>query len=465
MTDLATELDGIDALRAQFNGQVILPEDSAYEERREHFNHRIDRRPAVIAVPAGTADVVAAVKFARAADLEIAVSSGGKNPAGFSRTEGGIVIDLSGMRGVKVDADEQTAWIQGGANGGDLQAEALVHGLGGVIGWMRATGVGGVNLNGGFGVLSNKLGLAVDTILELELVTAEGDVLRVAPDENPDLFWALRGAAPNFGIVTWVKQRLTPVPEQVTAGWLSYAIEDAPRVMGMLERYQLEGSEDFTFAAFYSDVPDLPDFPEDMHGKPMLSVAGVHIGDLGQAEEDLRPLRELGPKLDGMAPQGLFDFMCSMDEYLVPSRMFFHQTELSSLSEKAIDILNRGAFSLVETGLHGEITAIPWGEMHKSDDPGAFPAAQPGTTYVMTEIYWDDPADDAKAEGWAKSVIAELRDEGTATGVVFSNLDSSQDIERDRSSYGEENWKRLTELKAKYDPENVFHLNHNIPPA
>jgi len=184
MTDTITVPEGTDTLRAQFNGQVILPEDAAYDERRAHFHTTHDKHPAVIVVPSGTADVVAAVKFARAADLEIAVSSGGKHPAGFSRTDGGIVIDLSGMRAVKVDPEEQTAWLQAGANGGDLQAEAGLHGFGGISGWMRGTGVGGVNLNGGFGTLSNKLGFGVDTILELELVTAEGEVLRVAPDET-----------------------------------------------------------------------------------------------------------------------------------------------------------------------------------------------------------------------------------------------------------------------------------------
>jgi FAD/FMN-containing dehydrogenase len=194
VADHTTTLEGLDALRARFNGRVVLPGDSDYDERRHHFNLIYDKHPAVIAVPAGTADVVAAVKFARAAGLEIAVSSGGRNGAGFSRNDGGIVIDLSGMRGVKVDPDEQTAWLQGGANGGDLIAESEVHGLSGIMGWMRGTGVGGVNLHGGYGFLHSKLGLGVDTILELELVAAEGDVLRVNEDENPDLFWALRGA-------------------------------------------------------------------------------------------------------------------------------------------------------------------------------------------------------------------------------------------------------------------------------
>jgi FAD/FMN-containing dehydrogenase len=465
MTDTITVPEGIDTLRAQFNGQVILPADPTYDERRAHFHTKHDKHPSVIVVPVGTADVVAAVKFARAADLEIAVSSGGKHPAGFSRTDGGIVIDLSAMRAVKVDSEEQTAWLQAGANGGDLQAEAGLRGFGGISGWMRGTGVGGVNLNGGFGTLSNKLGFGVDTILELELVTADGEVLRVSPEENPDLFWALRGAAPNFGVVTWIKQRLTPVPEKAVAGFLFYAAEDAPKVMGQLERLVLEAPDDLTIAAFISDVPEIDEIPAEMHGNPALSIGLVHIGDPEQAEVDLQPLRELGPKLDWVGPQSVFEFMCSMDEFLVPGRMHWDVVEVSAISEKVIDTVDRAAHSASETGLHFEITLCTWGKMRNPEFPNATPEGQDGDTLILVDMFWQDEADDERGKAWVDSVVAELREDEVVNDGWMGNVASFPNPERDRRSYGEENWKRLTELKAKYDPDNLFHLNHNIPPA
>ena len=370
------------------------------------------------------------------------------------------------MRGVRVDPRERTVWAQAGANGGDLQAEALVHGLAGVIGWMRGTGIGGVNLNGGFGMLSSKLGWGADTILELELVTPEGEVLRVAPDENPDLFWALRGAGSNFGVVTWIKQRLCPVPEQVLAGMLIYDEQQAPKVLRILRDFVMEAPDDLTLWASYTVVPEDPAYPKEMHGRPAFVVTLVHIGNPEQAADDVRPLREvIAPAIDGLAPQGLFDFMCSMDEYIVANRQWYDSVELARLDDSVIELFDEYAHSLAEGGLIGEIILVPHGRGRHPDVPNALPIGGPGSWSVVTGLYWDNKVDDDRNEGWSRSVISALRDGDFTLPAVYGNMANPRDIERDRRSYGEQDWRRLTELKAKYDPENRFHLNHNIPPA
>jgi FAD/FMN-containing dehydrogenase len=459
-------LEGVDELRAVFNGEVVLPGDENYDNLRAHFNELYDKRPAVILRPTGTADVVVSSRFARSAGLEIAVSSGGKHSAGFSRSDNGAVIDLSLMRAVHVDPQAQTAWLQTGANGGDLQAEALVHGLGGVIGWMRGTGVGGVNLHGGFGMLTAKLGYGVDTILEIELVTAEGEVLRVSADSHPDLFWGVRGAASNFGVVTWVKQRLTPVPPQILAGQLIYDAQHARGVLAALDQYTLEASDDLTIFGSYTVVPEDDTYPAEMQGAPALVLTVVHIGEADEANQELDQLRALQPvDLDFVASMGLYDFICSMDAYIVAGRQCFDTLELGSLSSETIDLIARGAEDLAELGLEGEIIIVPQGRGRIPQVPSALRVGARGTTDIVTGIYWQSPADDERAKAWATGVIANLRGTGVAKDEMYGNMTNFVDLDRDRRSYGEDDWMRLTKLKAQYDPQNVFHLNHNIPPA
>lgn len=466
MTQSTAPTASVETLRAGFNGEIILPGDPGYDAHRQHFNQVYDKHPAVIIRPVGTADVVAAVRYARSAGLEIAVSSGGKHGSGFSRTDGGAVIDLSLMRGVHVDPGARTAWLHGGANGGDLQAEAQVHGLAGVIGWMRGTAVGGANLHGGFGMLTSKLGFGVDTILELELVTADGQVLRVTNESDPELFWALRGAAANFGIVTWVKQRLTPVPPQIVAGQLLYSAEQAPALLGELDAYAAQASEDLTIFGSYTVVPHDPDYPEEMHGRPALLLTVVHIGDADQAADDLKPLRETHPPaVDQVASMGLYDFICSMDAYIVAGRQWYDTVELGRLDEPAIAVLERGAEALAATGLEGELIVVPYGRGRPETVPSAVSTGRAGTTSIVAGVYWREAEDDARAEGWSTRVLSELRETGRVVDSVLGNMANPVDPERDRRSYGEANWNRLRALKAKYDPENLFHLNHNIPPG
>jgi FAD/FMN-containing dehydrogenase len=466
VTEALSTSEELEALRFRYNGQILLPGDPGYDEHRQHFNRRFDKHPAVIARPVNTVDVVATVRYARAVGLEIAISSGGKHMAGFSRTDGGIVIDLSLMRAVKVDPVEQTAWAQAGATGGDLQAEAGRHGLAGVIGWMRSTGIGGVNLHGGFGMVSSKLGWGVDTILEVEMVTADGDVLRVTPDENPDLFWGVRGAAANFGVVTWIKQKLCSVPEQGLIGLLVYDAGQAPAVLKTLDDMLLETSDDLTVYSNYAMIPADPDYPEQLHGKHAFIVTVVHIGDLEAAAEEVRPLREVhSPVMDLLEPQPLYDFMCSMDTYILSNRQWYDYVEVSELSEDILDTVATFAEQLETRGLEGEVILVPHGRGRSPAVPSAVQVGQRGAWAIMPCAYWEDADDDDKNVQWADACTEALQQSEHAADAGYGNVQSRPDLERERRSHGEANWKRLQDLKAKYDPDNVFHLNHNIPPA
>jgi FAD/FMN-containing dehydrogenase len=458
--DLAT-------LRHGFNGEIATPADPEYDRYRQHFNRRFDRRPALILRPANTVDVVAAVRYARAADLEIAVSCGGTHPAGFSRTDGGVVIDLSLMRGVRVDPAEQTAWLQGGALGGDMYAETGRHGLAGVMGWMRTTGVGGVNVHGGWGPMSPKLGWGVDTILEMELVTADGEVLRLAPDENAELFWGARGAGSNFGIVTWVKQRLCRVPEKALAGTLMYTAEQGPEVLRLVDQLVMTVSDDMNMWVYSSVIPDEPDYPEALRGRHGYMVVVVHVGDRDAALEELRSLREAcPPALDGVVEQSLYDFVCELDSFIVPSRQWYDFVEMESLTDDVIDAVTTSAQRMEELGLTAELTLVATGRGRNPEHPSALATGhRPGAWLMMPDTFWEDVADDEKNIGWADEFMAALSQCQSHTDVGYSNVQARPDVERERRSFGEETWQRLVALKRQYDPHNVFHLNHNIPPG
>lgn len=469
MADQTVSAPDVESLSAHFSGELILPDSPAYDAQRELFNKVHDKHPAVIARCAGTADVVAAVRLARENNLEIAVRSGGRHMAGFASTNGGLVVDLSLMRGVRVDRQEQTAWVQTGCTGGNVLAETLVHGLGASTGATSATGIGGVNLHGGIGWMSPRLGWGCETILELELVTAEGDVLRVAPDEHPDLFWAARGAASNFGVVTWMKLQLAPVPEKVLAGSLIYDGDQIPDVLRFLRELDRSGSDDFGMMLDFLAAPPEEWVPEHLHGKLALSVTIVHVGELADAKRELNPLSETHPPAVGeLAPRGLLEFMLELDAEYPPMRQWYDEEQIEGLSDKAIDLIVAQARALVDSDLGPMSTLIAYpfrGALGREPEiPAAYPHGSRGGWSITTGLFWDREPDDARHEAYSNAVFDGLRGAGLATGLVYGNVQQVPDKQRLRRTFGEENWQRLTGLKAKYDPDNVFHLNHNIPP-
>lgn len=457
----------INALRERFRGELITPDDASYEAHRRLFNAYHDLHPAVIARCSGTADVVAAVRFATSQGLEIAVKSQGRHMAGFASVDGGLVIDLSLMRSVKVDAKAQTAWVQTGADGGDLEAATLVHGLGAVVGGATSTGVGGVNLHGGIGWMSPKLGWAVDTILEAEVVTADGSVLRAAPDEHPDLYWAIRGEAANFGVVTWIKMKLAPIGP-LLAGGLIYDGAHAEEILRFLREFNLSAPDDFTIMLDFLPAPPEEWLPAHLHGKLVLSVTIIHIGGVDKAVKDVQPLLDaFPPVVNTLGERELLDFMMEMDGDYPAIRQWFDEEQVGELSDDLIETVAERARLLAERGLTGYLIMYPYrgAVAQVPENPGCFPRSPRGGWSVGTAAFWEDESGDKSHSTWSDETIAAVRATGTGTGVVYGNVQQIPDLDRHRRSHGEEAWARLTEVKRRYDPHNVFRRNHNIPPA
>jgi FAD/FMN-containing dehydrogenase len=453
----------------RFQGELIVPGAPAYEEARKLFNAVHEKRPAAIVRCLGTADVVAALALARERGLEIAIRSGGRHMAGFGSSDGGLVIDLGAMRAVKVDAEERTAWVQCGALGIDLQAEAQVHGLAGITGVLTHTGIGGVNLNGGLGWLSGRLGWGADTILEAEVVTAAGEVLRVSPREHPDLFWAIRGAGANFGVATWIKLRLLAIPEQVLAGTLFYPLERAAEVMRFLGDFSRTASDDFQFFVEFLFGRGDPALPEELRDGVNVVVNLLHYGEPAEAEREVGELRAaLPPAVDRIAPRGLVAYTRLMSGTYSRARQWWDEEQVAGLGEGVIGLTEAAARRMEEDGLAplSCLMLYPFrGALAREPEPAAA-IARPavGDWSVGTMLFWDEEAEDERHRAWSDRLMAELRDAGLTTGRVYGNSQQLPDIERTRRSFGEADWERLRKLKSRYDPGNVFHLNHNIPP-
>lgn len=459
-----------DALRAVFNGAVIEPGSPQYDTARELFNSRHDHRPAIIARCTGTADVVEAIRFARSHGLEIAVRSGGRHMAGFASADGGLVVDLSGMRAVKVDPQARTAWVQCGALGIDLQAEAARYGLAGVTGVLTHTGIGGVTLHGGLGWLSPKLGWGADTVVEAELVSAEGEVLRIAADENADLFWAIRGNGSNFGVVTWMQMRLHPIPRQVQAGPLLYRLDRGPEVLRFLRDFTRSSSDEWLCFVEFLFGNDDAALPQALRGRLLVMVNLVHFGDAGLAEGELGALREaLPPDVDGVGSRELVEYTRRISGTYPRMRQWWDQEQVGELSDEAIELTMRRARAMDEAGLsrlsclmlypmRGALAAEP-------EHGNSVPRSRPDSWCVDSMLFWDDPEDDARHQAWSDGTMAQFRGAGLTTGVVCGNVQQAPDEDRRRRSIDADAWQRLRDIKAARDPGNVFHRNHNIPPS
>jgi FAD/FMN-containing dehydrogenase len=450
-----------------FRGELVLPGDAEYESRRELFNARYDRKPALIVRCSGTSDVVNAVRYGREHDLEIAVRCGGRHMAGFAATDGGMVIDLSLMQAVRVDPHERTAWLQGGLTGGALHPETTIHGLGGITGLLSHTGVSGMLLHGGIGYLSPKLGFGSDTLLELELVTADGEVLHVSAEENPDLFWAVRGAGSNFGVVTWLKIALSPVPRQTTGGLLMYDGARAGEVLRFVRDWDESASDDVMWYIDTFQCPADPSMPEELHDRLAMILSLAHLGEPEDADRELRPLRDFGsPVVDTIDRSTFLDMNGSDDALYARGRQWWDEVELPSLPDRAIDLYVHHCHTMVDAGITGFDFHSIYPRRGAMSRPPAVESCMPrdGRYAVGPMLFWDDAADDDKHEKWSDQMLQSFRDEGLTVDGVYSNCVQRVDPDRLRRSFGDATYRRLASLKAKYDPDNVFHLNHNITP-
>ncbi len=434
-------------------GRVILPTDSDYDGARRIWNGSIQRWPGMVVRCSGTADVVHAVGFARANDLLVAVRGGGHNVAGRALCDDGIVIDLSAMRGVFVDPGRRTARVQGGATLGDLDRETHVHGLAVPAGVVSRTGIAGLTLGGGVGWLVRKYGLTCDNVLAFEVVTAEGRLLTASAEDNPDLFWALRGGGGNFGIVTSFLFRAYPVAT-VLGGLIVHARDRAREVIRHYRDFMVSAPEELTAYAALISTPD---------GQPAVAVIPCYCGDLAEGERVLRPLREFGsPLMDAVQPMPLPTMQKLLDGAFPDGTYnYWKSTFVSALSDEVVDLIvehanrMRSPLSAVVVEFYGGAA----GRVGTSETAFAQRQAQYDVGFMAQ---WTDPAEADTHVAWARAMADAL--DAYSSGRYLLNFLSEESADTIQAAFGE-NYPRLAELKKKYDPTNFFALNQNIKPA
>jgi FAD/FMN-containing dehydrogenase len=434
---------------------------------RAVFNAMHRSRPDVIASCSTTDEVVAAVKRARDENLRVAVRGGGHSVAGLSAIEGGMLIDLAPMNGVEVDAKARTAKVGGGALWKDLDGATQQHGLAVPGGVVSDTGVAGLTLGGGYGWLRRKFGLSCDSLVEAELVTADGSVLKASADENPDLFWAIRGGGGNFGIVTTFTFELHEVGPEVAFAATFYPLEEAGQLLRGWRSYVESAPDEVTAVCVTMTFPANPELPEAVHDRPVMIVGGVYVGDVDAGLAEMQPLRELGTVLFDMSGPTPFVGVQTGFDPLFPRdtlRAYWKSQYLDELSDEAIDTIAAKAqdrpapLTLVNTfHMGGAIAAV-------GEEDTAF-ATRTSPYMVSIDGMWDDASDDEANVAWVRSAWSDVGEYGT--GEVYLNFTGLADEDPTAgvdSALGR-NLGRLAEIKAKYDPDNFFRVNNNVVPA
>ena len=450
-----------------FRGELITTDQAEYDAARAVWNGAVDRRPRLIARCSGAADAAAAVGFARDQGLEIAVRGGGHNVAGTAVCDDGIVIDLSAMRAVWVDPDGRTAQVQGGALWGDVDHETQAHGLATTGGIVGHTGVAGLTLGGGIGFLMRKHGLSVDNLVAAEVVTAEGSIVHASDDENPDLFWALRGGGGNFGIVTSFRFALHPVGPTVLAGPVFWAADDTTDVLRCYRDLAAQAPDELGTVVRLGTVPPLAVIPEELHWRPAIAVICCYAGAVDDGERAVEPLRRLGtPLVDLLAPTPYAAFQCGLDD-TVPHgwRYYWKATNLAGLTDDTIAVIADHAYAARSPRSYSAMFHMGGAVARIPHHTTAYAGRDAAHNIIIDAVWLPEESDEhARAEtAWARRFLQALQPHG-AHGVYVNFLDADDDTGRVREAYGDDIYRRLADVKAKYDPDNTFHHNKNIRP-
>jgi FAD/FMN-containing dehydrogenase len=448
-------------LEGAVSGEVLKPGDEGFDEARALWNVRFDRQPAAIAPCHSAKDVRGAVRFARNEGFTPSVKGGGHAYAANTVAEGGVLIDLSPMKGLAIDPLKKTARVGPGVKWGEFDQASQAHGLATTGGTVSTIGVSGFTLGGGTGYLVRKHGLAIDNLLSAEVVTADGEMVTASEDENVDLFWAIRGGGGNFGVATSFEFRLHEVGPQVLAGQIMHRFEDAGRLLPAYREFMANAPEEIQCYAFILRVPPIDDFPEALHGHLALDFVLFHLNP--DAQEELQPLMELGdPFLSLVGPQPYTAVQQSFDAGLPSGQRYESRAHyLAGLSDGAIEAITSHAPGLV--GPFSVAYLEPLGGAAGRVDPAATAFAHRDAAYSFHILGgWMDAAQDDEVQSWVKEFYGAMAP--YSTGGVYVNLLGSGEHERVQAAYGD-NYRRLAALKKKWDPENLLQVNHNIPPA
>jgi FAD/FMN-containing dehydrogenase len=456
MASIRSVTDAAAELANTFTGQLLKPADLGYEDARKVHNGLIDKRPALIARCRGVADVADAVNLTRKLGLEVAVRGGGHNVAGRATIDGGLMIDLSPMKGIHVDVKSQTARAQGGVTWAELNRETQLHGLAVTGGIVSSTGIAGLTLGGGLGWLMGKHGLALDNLRSVELVTAEGKTLRASKDEEPDLFWAVRGGGGNFGVATSLEYQLHLVGPIVTGGLIAHPFDRSRDLLKFFRESTASLPDEHTVAGGLIHAPD-------GSGTKLAAMVTCHCGSLAAGEKAMRPLKQFGsPAMDGLGPMPYCQLNSMLDAaYPKGALNYWKSSFLTQLSDEAIDTMIE-CFAecptpmgqLILEHIHGAASRIGAGDT-------AFPHRSIGYNFLVL-CEWMDPKISDRCIAWARKTYTAMQP-FAASGRYVNYLGDDEAGDPVAAAYGP-NYRRLNRIKSKYDPKNFFRMNQNIRP-
>lgn len=453
-SDVTIDGEAYDAFESAVHGDVFTPESDGYDAARAVWNGMIDKRPAMVVNCRGVSDVINSVRFAREHDLVIAVRGGAHNVAGHGTSDGGVVIDLSGMKGVRVDPVTRTAHAQAGLTWAEFDDETLIYGLATTGGVVSNTGIAGLTLGGGLGWLMGKHGLTCDNVISFDVVTAEGDLITADANTHGDLYWALRGGGGNFGIVTGFQFQLHDVGPLVIGGMIIHPMAKARELMRFYRDITSDPPDELEVYMALMTSPD---------GDPVAAMMVGYNGDLTEGENAIKSIRDFGsPLADMVQPMPYSARQHMLDDMgLHGPRRYWKSGFLPELSDDVIDVFASHASNLISP-----MTAIPMFNMHGAATRVAPDATAFGHRTHQWDIdivsQWLDPADDERQIEWTRRFWNEL--EPFAGKTIYVNHISADEPSRIETAFGP-NYKRLREVKRAYDPDNVFKINHNIPPA
>jgi FAD/FMN-containing dehydrogenase len=450
-------------LETSLRGALIRPEDPTYDDHRRIWNGSIDRRPALIARCTGVADVIAAVTFAQRTGTPVAVRSGGHSFPGLSIADDALVIDLAQMKGIRVDPQTRTARVQAGVLLGELDRETQQFGLAVPAGIVTHTGVAGLTLGGGIGWLQRKYGLTVDQLVSVDVVTADGELVKASADENADLFWGIRGAGANFGIVTDFEFRLNSLGPIVVAGPIAWPMEESPEVLRFYRDWIADAPDELMTILIHRKAPSLDFVPAEHHGKPIVMVIPCYAGPVEEGEAVVRPMKEFSsPIFDLCVPKPFVVHQAMFDPTFPHYRWYyFKPCGLPALTDEIIDITVEHSLRISSPLTSFPIWQLGGAISHRAEDETAYGGRDVAFMYnigacTATEDGFADERD------WVREFYAALAPHQTGAYVNF--LDAAGEVGV-VSSYGREKYARLQQLKRRYDPRNVFRFNQNIPPA
>ena len=456
----------IEQFKGKLKGKFISSKNAEYEDARKVWNGMIDKHPMYVIQCANEEDVVNSVNFARNNNLEIAVRGGGHNVAGFSTCDGGIVIDLSPMKKIEVDKASGTAVAQAGLTWGEFDKVSQEHGLATTGGLVTTTGVAGFTLGGGFGWLVRKYGMTIDNLLSVEMVLANGERISANANENPDLYWGVRGGGGNFGIVTSFTFKLHPVGPNVYGGALFYPVSKAKDILSFYNKFSQSLPDELSTMTAFITAPPEPFVPKEMVGTPMLVVALCYSGDVNEGDKVLKPLREfMPPTIDVAGPipyaalQGMFDAGAPKGMH-----SYWRTQYLDELSDEVVDMLIRNSSDINKLSPFSAVHIHHWEGAVKKVKPEETAFSYRDARFVINIIgMWMPGNNPDNNINWVRNLSDSVKQ--FSTGNLYLNFIADTGEDKVVAAYGKEKYDKLVQLKNKYDPKNLFHLNQNIKPS